>query len=168
LNGVFILGKRLLGGRFYILARFPYPTFSFMESEIAMWWQMDRVKQPGPSAGGIQMESNICQTRRRIRLRPRCASVKEIYPADENRVSTHIDHQRMGSSTDRLQPHFTVCSAQYMAEWPHMHRKRLSTRGDKEIAMVRAGSPWDRSWPIREGEVYMWMLERGSHFCPLQ
>jgi hypothetical protein len=160
MNSGFILGERSLDGSLGILTRLSYPTWSFMESEIAMLRQMGRVQQPGPSAGGVQMESNICRIRHCIRLRPRCAGVKEISPANQDGVSTHIDHQRMGGSTDRLQPHFIVCSAQYMAEWPNMHWKRLSTRGNKEIARVRADSPWDRLGPIREGEIHMRMLAR--------
>jgi hypothetical protein len=148
MNSGSILGERRLDGTLGILTRLSYPTLSFMESEIAILGQMDRVQQPGPSAGGVQMESNICRTRVCIGLRPRCASEKGISPARKDGVNTHIDHQRMGRSTDRLQPHFIVYSAQYMAEWPHMHWKRLSTRGNEEIARVRAGSPWDRSWPI--------------------
>jgi hypothetical protein len=131
MNSGFILGECRLDGSLGIRARLSYPTLSFMESEIAVLRQMDRVKQPRPSTGGVQMESNICRTRRCIRLRPRGSSVKNISTANKNRVGRHIDHQRMGRSTDLLQPPFIVCSAQYMAEWPNMHWERLSTRGNK-------------------------------------
>ena len=115
---------------FYILKTGTYPTSSFMESEIAMLRQMDCVQKPGPSARRIEMESNICRIRRRIRLRPWCASVEEISTADKNGVSAHIDSKRMCRSADSLQSHGIISSAQYMAEWPHMHWKRLSSRRD--------------------------------------